>query len=120
MFHCVFPRRPLGGTYLSHFRASAFPLVVVQDTLCSVHAATAVRGQLRCLCCIKVNLTMGLAGPARLNKVTSLQRGLFTQVAAHASFTRLASNSLVIARGGVGICPSSANKISSPRAGVLS
>src|SRR5215813_11637033 len=109
MFHTLLPRGLLGGTSLSRFRARAFPLVVVQDRLCSVHAASAVSGKLRRLCCVKVNLTMGLAGPVGPNKVTLTPARKLFQVAPR-FVTQVASNSLVTARGGVGIPPSSATR----------
>src|SRR5437868_3733196 len=87
MFHTLLPRGPLGGTYLSRFRASAFPVVVVQDRLCSVHAAGAVSGELRRLCCIKVNFTMLLAGPVDLTKVTLTPARKLFQVAPALRYT---------------------------------
>src|SRR5262249_24057594 len=86
-FHTLLPRGLLGGTSLSRFRASSIPVVVVQDRLCSVHAAPAVSGKLRRLCCVKVNLTIGLAGPTELNKVTLTPARKLFQVAAVRRYT---------------------------------
>ena len=90
------------GTFLSRFRASAFPVVVVQDRLCTVHAAAGIPGKLRRLCCVKVNLTMGLAGPGDLNKVAITPARMLFQVAPALRLHRW-RQTVWSSRGGVGM-----------------
>src|SRR5580700_9838488 len=52
------PRAPIGGTFLSRFRARAFPKTVLPDGVCSVHATEAFAGVLARLCGVKVKLTI--------------------------------------------------------------
>src|SRR4051812_5599461 len=61
MFHSLASPRPrFAGTHLSRSCAGAYPLVVVQDRLCSVHAVDAIWPRWRRLCVVNVKLTMGL------------------------------------------------------------
>src|SRR5205085_1646747 len=66
MFHSLLPRGARAGTFLSRFSASAFPAIVVQEGLCSVHAAAVFCGVRGRLCAVKVKLTMWLAAKALL------------------------------------------------------
>ena len=81
MFHCTtLPRACLGGTHLSRFRARAFPWFVVQDGLCSVHAADAIWPLRRRLCVVNVKLTtqLGDRGAACVEWNASGQRRLIS------------------------------------------
>jgi hypothetical protein len=62
MFHDAnSPRAPIGGTFLSRFRARAFPKTVLPDGVCSVHATEALADVLARLCGVKVKLRIAVA-----------------------------------------------------------
>ena len=77
------------------------PLFVLQDSLCSVYAAGVFPGSGRRLCAVNVKLTMRLAVEAELPIVREFP---FVPVVSKGRHwrTQVATNSLVIARGGVG------------------
>ena len=71
--------------------------------LCSVHAAGAVPWPWRRLCAVKVKLTIALGIGAGLASVRPLQGFAGLLKDAREVDTQAASNSLVVARGGVGM-----------------
>lgn len=81
------------------------PFSVLQEVLCSVHAAGAVPQLWRRLCAVKVKLTIALGIGARLARVRSLECFAGFLKGSREVATRAASNSLVIARGRGGDAP---------------
>jgi hypothetical protein len=79
------------------------PFSVLQEALCSVHAAGAVPRPWRRLCAVKVKLTIALGIGAGLASVRPLQGFAGLLKDAREVDTQAASNSLVVARGGVGM-----------------
>src|SRR6202048_1587731 len=78
------------------------PLAVVQDRLCSVHAAEAFCGRGPRLCVVNLKLTIRLAiGAGLLVSAHWIPRRF--SPGAGAALHRVRSNSLVVARGGVGM-----------------
>src|ERR1019366_8900014 len=62
MFHgSTLPSRPARGDRSVPLSRTRVPLFVLQDRLCSVHAAVAFAGGWRRLCAVNVKLTMRLA-----------------------------------------------------------
>src|SRR5450432_3012961 len=83
------------------------PRFVLQDRLCSVHAGAAFLSPRPRLCAVNVKLTMRLAiGPSLLGSAHSVAQRFSPGAGALA--TRAVSNSLVVARGGVGMYPCAA------------
>jgi hypothetical protein len=80
------------------------PLFVVQEGLCSVHAEAAFAPDLRRFCCVNVKLTIGLAGEPRLIVSARITSPVLLQVAGE-TVLQAVKQSLVVARGGVGIDP---------------
>jgi hypothetical protein len=78
------------------------PFSVLQEGLCSVHAAGAVPQVWRRLCVVKVKLTIALGIGAGLTSVHPFQGFAGLLKGAREVDTQAASNSLVIAREGVG------------------
>src|SRR5229473_5149678 len=65
----------LGGDTFVPLSPTRIPLIVLQDRLCSVHAAEALSGDWRRLCDVKVKLTKGLAvGAGLLGSAHSIAR----------------------------------------------
>ena len=98
------PRRPARWDRSVPLLRTPVPLIVLQDRRCSVHAADAFwRGRGR-LCAVKVKLTMRLGIAARLLvSAHSILAGF--PPGSGEVVTQAASDSLVVARGGVGMPP---------------
>jgi hypothetical protein len=81
------------------------PFSVLQEGLCSVHAADAFPHPRQRLCVVKVKLTNALGIAARLARVVVLEYFAGFSPGSREVDTQVASNSLVIARGGWGFHP---------------
>ena len=120
MFHSwPCPRVRLGGTVLSRFRARAFPWLLCRTGFAASMPRPRFRPCGRRLCAVKVKLTMSLADRRAAASVRALQLAGFLQVAGEVG-TQAASNSLVIARGGVGMSPGPGAERSARRGRVFS
>jgi hypothetical protein len=78
------------------------PRIVLQDRLCSVHAGAAFLPPRPRLCAVNVKLTMGLGIGASLLVSAHSSACRFAPGAGEVA-TQAVSNSLVVARGGVGM-----------------
>ena len=95
------------------------PFSVLQDGLCSVHAADAFPHPQERLCVVKVKLTNALGIAARLARVVVLEYFAGFSPGSREVDTQAASNSLVIARGrGGDVTPTCAKKISTDQGGL--
>src|ERR1035437_1032881 len=121
MFHgSSLPSRPARWDRSVPLSRTRIPLFVLQDRLCSVHAAGAFAGSWRCLCAVNVKLTMQLGiGAGLLVSAHSYSR-VFSR-GRRALLDRVVQTGLVGARGGVGMSPpgASCEKISTDEGGLL-
>src|ERR1700682_2013775 len=99
------PRRMARRDRFVPLSRTRIPRIVLQDRLCSVHAGAAFSLLRPRLCAVNVKLTMGLGIGASLlvSAHSSACPGLLPGPARLA--TQAVSNSLVVARGGVGMEP---------------
>src|SRR5471032_1515795 len=110
MLHAsTLPRRMARRDNSVPLSRTRIPRIVLQDRLCSVHAAAAFLPPRPRLCAVNVKLTMSLAiGAGLLVSAHSVARRFSPGAGAVA--TRAVSNSLVVARGGVGMYPGPARQ----------
>src|ERR1035437_9045770 len=113
------PSRPARWDRSVPLSRARIPLFVLQDRLCSVHAAGAFAGSRPRLCAVNVKLTMQLGIGAGLLVSAHSNSRVFSR-GRRVLLHRVVQTGLVVARGGVGCRPgASCEKISTDEGGLL-